>query len=45
MKRKRQTDWNDVKQYLKGYIGDYYETEKNAERIYIGSELPECYQQ
>ena len=42
-KGKRQINWNDVKQYLEGYVGDYYEIEENAERIYIGSELPEEY--
>lgn len=42
-KGKRQIDWDDVKQYLEGYVGDYYEIEENAERIYIGSELPEEY--
>lgn len=29
-KGKRQIDWEDVKQYLKGYVGDYYEIEENA---------------
>lgn len=28
---------------LQRYIGDYYEIEENAERIYIGNELPEEY--
>ena len=42
-KGKRQIDWDDVKQYLRGYVGDYYEIEKNAERVYIGSEFPEEY--
>nr|WP_300825951.1 hypothetical protein [uncultured Schaedlerella sp.] len=42
-KGKRQIDWDDVKQYLEGYVGDYYEIEENAERIYIGNELPEEY--
>ncbi len=42
-KGKRQIDWDDVKQYLKGYVGDYYEIEESAERIYIGNELPEEY--
>ena len=42
-KGKRQIDWNDVKQYLEGYVEDYYEIEENSERIYIGSELPEEY--
>ena len=42
-KGKRQIDWNDIKRYLEGYVGDYYEIEENAERIYIGNELPEEY--
>ena len=42
-KGKRQIDWNDVKQYLEGYVGDYYEIAENAEHIFIGSELPEEY--
>ncbi len=42
-KDKRQIDWDDVKQYLERYVGNYYEIEENAERIYIGSELPEEY--
>lgn len=42
-KGKRQIDWDDVKQYLKGYVGDYYEIEESAEHIFIGNELPEEY--
>lgn len=42
-KGKRQIDWNDVKQYLEGYVGDYYEIAENQEHIFIGSELPEEY--
>lgn len=42
-KGKRQIDWDDVEQYLKGYVGDYYEIQENAERIFIGNELPEEY--
>ena len=40
---KRQINWNDVRQYLEGYVGTYYEIGENAERIFIGSELPEEY--
>ena len=29
-KGKRQIDWDDVTQYLEGYVGDYYEIEENA---------------
>ena len=42
-KGKRQIDWNDVKQYLEGYVGDYYEIAENAEHIFIGNELPKEY--
>jgi hypothetical protein len=42
-KGKRKIDWNDVKQYLEGYVGDYYEIAESAEHIFIGNELPEEY--
>jgi hypothetical protein len=42
-KGKRQIEWDDVKQYLEGYVGDYYEIAENAEHIFIGNELPEEY--
>ena len=32
-KGKRQIDWNDVKQYLEGYVGDYYEIAENAKLV------------
>lgn len=38
---KRNVDWEAVKEYLAGYVGDFYEIEENAEIIYIGNELPE----
>lgn len=39
-KGKRCINWEEVKNYIKGYVGDFYEIEENAEKIYIGSELP-----
>ena len=42
-KGKRQINWDNVRQYLKGYVGDCYEIAENAEPIFIGSELPEEY--
>ena len=42
-KGKRQIDWGVVKQYLEGYVGDFYEIEENGEHVYIGNELPEEY--
>jgi hypothetical protein len=42
-KGKRKIDWEDVKRYIKGYVGDYYEIAETAEIIYIGNLLPEEY--
>ena len=42
-KGKRRIDWNAVKKYLEDYIGDCYEIGESAEKIYIGSQLPDEY--
>lgn len=42
-KGKRSMNWEDIKEYLKGYVGDCYEISEFAEKIYIGNELPEEY--
>lgn len=42
-KGKRNVNWNEVKSYLKGYVGDCYQIEESADIIYIGAELPEEY--
>lgn len=42
-KGKRNINWDEVKVYLKGYVGDFYQIEENAEIVYIGNELPEEY--
>ena len=42
-KGKRIMDWSEVKNYLEGYVGDCYEIVETAERVYIGSKLPEEY--
>ena len=39
-KGKRSIDWNDVKNYLKEYIGDVYTIADTKEIVYIGSDLP-----
>lgn len=38
-KGKQHIDWDSVKTYLEGYIGDYYEISESADRIYIGKTL------
>jgi len=42
-KGKRQINRDNGKQYLEGYVGDYYEIAENTERIFIGNKLPETY--
>lgn len=42
-KGKRNIDWKDVEQYLKRYIGEFYEIADTKEIIYIGSDLPDEY--
>ena len=44
-KEKRQIDWDDVKQYLEGYVGDYYEIAENAKaKANAATAIPELIQ-
>jgi hypothetical protein len=38
---RRRIDWNEVEQYLKEYIGEYFEISETSEKIYIGSDFPD----
>ena len=40
-KSRRGIDWNEVEQYLKEYIGEYFEISETSEKIYIGSDFPD----
>ena len=42
-KGKRSINWKDVKDYLKTYVGKFYETAESKEVIYIGADLPNEY--
>ena len=42
-KGKRSINWKEVREYLKKYIGDFYEVESTGDIIYIGSDLPNEY--
>ena len=42
-KGKRQIKWDDVRDYLKAYVGDVYEVIDTKDRIYIGVDLPNEY--
>ncbi len=39
----KRIDWKLVRSYLKSFVGNCYEIELNAERIYIGGKLPDEY--
>lgn len=40
-KSRRKIDWSKVEEYLKEYIGEYYEITETSEIIYIGSDFPD----
>ena len=40
-KSRKGIDWNEVEQYLKEYIGEYFEISETSEKIYIGSDFPD----
>lgn len=42
-KGKRSVKWNDVEQYLKRYVGQFYTIADFKEVVYIGSDLPDEY--
>ncbi len=42
-KGKRAVPWEDVKEYLKQYVGNAYEIKDTKEMVYIGNDLPDEY--
>ncbi len=42
-KGKRAIEWNDVKEYLKDYVGDFYQIAETQDVVYIGKDLPDEY--
>ena len=42
-KAKVRDDWSVVEEYLKEYIGDFYEIEETSEKIYISADFPDEY--
>jgi len=40
-KSRRTINWKDIENYLKEYIGQYYEIAESSERIYIGTDFPD----
>lgn len=46
-KTRRTIKWDEVEEYLKEYIGKYYEILETSEKIYIGTDFPDefCHSQ
>ena len=42
-KGKRAIKWEDVEEYLRNYVGDFYTIAESNEVVYIGSDLPDEY--
>lgn len=42
-KGKRSVDWNEVKEYLEEYVGQFFQIASSEDVIYIGSKLPDEY--
>ena len=40
-KSRRMIEWNDIEEFLKEYIGQYYEIAESSEKIYIGTDFPD----
>lgn len=42
-KSRRNIDWNKIEEYLKQYVGEYFEILETSEKIYIGTDFPDEY--
>lgn len=42
-KGKKSVSWDDVKTYLKSYVGEFYEIAETKDIVYIGRDLPDEY--
>lgn len=40
-KGKHREEWEEIEEYLKEYVGEYYEIEENSEIVYIDSDFPD----
>jgi len=38
---KTREEWDEIEEYLKKYVGEYYEIIDTAEKVYIGSDFPD----
>ena len=42
-KGKNREEWAEIEEYLKEYVGEYYEIEENSDIVYIDSDFPDEY--
>ncbi len=42
-KGKKREDWKEVENYLKEYVGKFYEISETSEKIFISSSFPDEY--
>jgi len=42
-KAKLREDWKIIEEYLKKYIGEFYEIEENSDKIFISTDFPDEY--
>ena len=42
-KGRKKEDWKEVENYLKEYVGEFYEIEETSEKIFISSSFPDEY--
>ena len=40
-KSRRNINWIEIEEYLKEYIGEYYEILETSEEVYIGTDFPD----
>ena len=40
---KKKEDWKEVEEYLKEYIGEFYEIEETSDKVFISSNFPDEY--
>ena len=37
----KREDWKQIEEYLKEYVGEFYEIEENSEKIFISTDFPD----
>lgn len=42
-KAKKREDWKEVEEYLKEYVGEFYEIAETSEKIFISTDFPDEY--